>query len=554
MGRQLALAAALLALLAAPAPAAAKLGLPWHPWAAAAPKPTVDDAPQWPDPKATAAAPPGPAETGMAAATTAVDTYATAPGYSAFPWTFEAEAWLFMTAPQPAAPAPPPAYAGLPPLPFVGGPGMLSIIRYSNSNIGAYSELLWSPGAYKPDCADAAQSVARIWVDSQFSMRAGRNEMARFEWTVEGGVTRVTVVEHASGRTIFTAALSDVPVPRPLIAKGLAALDWLAPGARCLNNVQWPIDDHTGAGESLSRYAGVAAYAVTQAAAAARPPAALQTRLCLDLSNAAVAQLSAVSVDPLAFTGRDGGAVAVIPLGARLPAGSRAHYGAPAQVVLSGGAMSAAPDGKRRAGPATRAQAAAAAASAAAPAAAQRKAGAGEEAGSPLPELPEPLVLHVLSLWPPALQACAAKLVCKAARERFRGTRAGQLAVLEWARGEGLDLRSVCEAAAWVGQLAVLRWAREQTPPLPWGDFVWYSAAERGDLEMLRWARAQAEPAPWAKEVCRRAAVNGQLEALRWLRANGCPWRRCNCEFMAQSIGHEAMIAWIRAQPAADDD
>ncbi|KAF8062684.1 zinc finger protein BRUTUS-like [Scenedesmus sp. PABB004] len=270
----------------------------------------------------------------------------------------------------------------------------------------------------------------------------------------------------------------------------------------------------------------------------------------------------------------------------------------------------------------------------------RRGAGWGEAAPSPLPELPEPLVLHVLDLLPPALQAWAAKLVCKAARKRFRGATVvslccpglplaavreawravrgddpwqqlqlararaacgdvaglawlrgsgcdmdgvceaaaehGQVAVLERARDQGLDLCDVCHGAAWHGQLAVLRWARAQTPPVPWGKYVCYAAAERGDVEMLRWTRAQAEPAPWNKEVCRLAAEHGQVEALRWLRANGCPWDwttccaaaecghlealrwlRANgcpwscfeCELLALGRGHEAMLAWIQAQP-----
>ncbi|KAF8062672.1 hypothetical protein HT031_004001 [Scenedesmus sp. PABB004] len=241
-----------------------------------------------------------------------------------------------------------------------------------------------------------------------------------------------------------------------------------------------------------------------------------------------------------------------------------------------------------------------------------------DAASSTWRNLPEPLVLHVLSFLPPALQPWAAKLVCKAARERFRGATVvalrcpelplaavqeawrdlhggwvqesvlaearaacgdvaglawlrvagcdmddsvfkaaaehGQVAVLEWARGKGLRIRRLCEFAAEGGQLAVLRWARVQTPPLRWGNHVCSEAALRGDLEMLRWARAQAKPAPWDKEVCRITAVHGHLEALRWLRANGCPWLRAECESDAARGGHEAVVAWIRAQPAAADD
>ncbi|KAF8062640.1 fbiC [Scenedesmus sp. PABB004] len=283
--------------------------------------------------------------------------------------------------------------------------------------------------------------------------------------------------------------------------------------------------------------------------------------------------------------------------------------------LAPGGAMSL-PEGKRRAGPTTRARAAAAAAAGEAP-------DGDRAAPSPWTGLPEPLVLHALSLWPPALQAWSAKLVCKAARERFRGAtvvslrcpelplaavqqawraaqddgweqqvqqqelaearaacgdlaglawlrgagcsmygvgsgaaRAGQLAVLEWARDQGLDLGGVCLGAARGGQLAVLRWARAQAPPLPWGygAYVCHWAAERGDLEMLRWARAQAEPAPWDWRACWAAALYGHLEALRWLRASGCPWSRSECERVAAQCGQIVVAAWIRAQPVAPDD
>ncbi|KAF8062643.1 histone deacetylase-like amidohydrolase [Scenedesmus sp. PABB004] len=291
---------------------------------------------------------------------------------------------------------------------------------------------------------------------------------------------------------------------------------------------------------------------------------------------------------------------------------AEANLAALRAAVPPGGAMSAAPAGTRRAGPTTRARAAAAAA------AASGEAPCGAEAApSPWTDLPEPLVLHALSFLPPALQAWTAKLVCKAARERFRGAtvvslrcpelplaavqeawravqcgsmqdwrlaggraacgdvaglawlrgagcgmgnivgraaHAGQLAVLEWARDQGLYLGEVCEGAALGGQLAVLRWARLRTPPLPWGTHVCFRAAARGDLEMLRWARAQPEPAPWDGRACRAAAEQGHLEALRWLRASGCPWERAVCERQAVRGGREAVVAWIRAQPAAPDD
>ncbi|KAF8062649.1 hypothetical protein HT031_003978 [Scenedesmus sp. PABB004] len=255
-----------------------------------------------------------------------------------------------------------------------------------------------------------------------------------------------------------------------------------------------------------------------------------------------------------------------------------------AVVALSDGAMSAASTGKRRAGPTTRARAAAEAAAAAgeAPGGAEAAASA---ASSPWTDLPEPLVLHALSFLPPALQAWRAKLVCKAARERFQGatvvslrcpelplaavqeawravqgdgevTRAraacGDVSGLAWLRGAGCSMDSgVGWEAAKHGQLAVLEWARGAGLNL---QLVCAGAALGGQMAVLRWARAQDEPAPWDHLSCFAAAWKGHLEALCWLRANGCPWRRGVCERGAAREGHEAVVAWIRAQPAAADD
>ncbi|KAF8062681.1 thioredoxin-like 4 [Scenedesmus sp. PABB004] len=168
-------------------------------------------------------------------------------------------------------------------------------------------------------------------------------------------------------------------------------------------------------------------------------------------------------------------------------------------------------------------------------------------------------------------EAWAARLVCKAARERFRGatvvslccpelplaavqeawravqgdgerqqrlasTRAacGDVAGLAWLRGAGCDMvvhgrfdvDSVCWTAAKRGKVAVLEWARGQ------GLDLWNAccgAAAGGQLAALRWARAQAPPLPWgdfAYMVCWHAARRGDVEMLRWARAQAepAPW------------------------------
>jgi hypothetical protein len=58
-----------------------------------------------------------------------------------------------------------------------GSPGMLALLRYTESPIGEYSELFYVPGSFvSPFCSEKAlSSIYRIWVDSKFSQRAGRN-------------------------------------------------------------------------------------------------------------------------------------------------------------------------------------------------------------------------------------------------------------------------------------------------------------------------------------------------------------------------------------------
>ena len=75
------------------------------------------------------------------------DPYVDTPEYSTFPWKFEAEhAFFFLVNPLRAAPTPPAAYAGYTEqLTMQGGmqTGLLTVIKYKNSFIGPYSELLF---------------------------------------------------------------------------------------------------------------------------------------------------------------------------------------------------------------------------------------------------------------------------------------------------------------------------------------------------------------------------------------------------------------------------
>lgn len=104
------------------------------------------------------------------------DPYVDRPEYLSFPWMFTVQhAYIFVVSPIHTRSTPPPAYTAYPAIPWTGGNGMLSVLKYTNSPIGEYSEIMYSPGFHAPDCGTNLQSVTRIWVDSVYSQRAGRS-------------------------------------------------------------------------------------------------------------------------------------------------------------------------------------------------------------------------------------------------------------------------------------------------------------------------------------------------------------------------------------------
>jgi hypothetical protein len=80
---------------------------------------------------------------------------------------------------------------------FLGGLGLIQIIRYKDSPVGPYDELLISPGFWKYDHTDKDGNVeerkniriTRIYVSQKYTAYNGRNNwnipkhLARFDWT-----------------------------------------------------------------------------------------------------------------------------------------------------------------------------------------------------------------------------------------------------------------------------------------------------------------------------------------------------------------------------------
>jgi hypothetical protein len=104
-------------------------------------------------------------------------------------------------------------------------------------------------------------------------------ELATFDWSTGPGWVKVKVTDNKSGKLVFEAKMADVPIPRPLLSKGMQLVSAIMPG--CLEAVQLPIDDNTGKTE----YADVPAYSTAQKAFKSKPMRRLTAKVCFDASS-----------------------------------------------------------------------------------------------------------------------------------------------------------------------------------------------------------------------------------------------------------------------------
>ncbi|EWC46471.1 hypothetical protein DRE_04194 [Drechslerella stenobrocha 248] len=112
---------------------------------------------------------------------------------------------------------------------FDGGPGLIMIVRYSDTPVGPYDELLYIPGYYTtPHAPSSRCRITNIYVSSKETIYNGRRNwnipkhlaVFSFDSSTETGRTRITVAHPESPESPFFAAvvaniplLSRVPVP-----------------------------------------------------------------------------------------------------------------------------------------------------------------------------------------------------------------------------------------------------------------------------------------------------------------------------------------------------
>ncbi|WIA22839.1 hypothetical protein OEZ86_009787 [Tetradesmus obliquus] len=157
--------------------------------------------------------------------------------YNVLPWWFTLDKlFAFAVLPMSTPPTNPLTYTGYPKWPFFGGPGYLIAIKFADSPIGAYNEIFFIPGMYKPKCSlISCFSVQRIWVDSLASKHAGRSiwgipkEMATFNWTesapgAKNSWTSLVLTDNASGKVAFRANMTDL-----VLGPEMTIPSWLLP-------------------------------------------------------------------------------------------------------------------------------------------------------------------------------------------------------------------------------------------------------------------------------------------------------------------------------------
>ncbi len=115
---------------------------------------------------------------------------------------------------------------------FCGGPSVVMLVSYHQSNVGPYDELLFIPGKFRHQ-QQQFTSITRIFVSTQASVVNGRKnwaipkEMAAFDWhRAANGRERVCVSqgEHCLADFTFKPVGPALPVSTALIPAGWRTL------------------------------------------------------------------------------------------------------------------------------------------------------------------------------------------------------------------------------------------------------------------------------------------------------------------------------------------
>ncbi|KAK6359842.1 hypothetical protein TWF696_000975 [Orbilia brochopaga] len=105
---------------------------------------------------------------------------------------------------------------------FAGGPGLIMVIRYSDTPVGAYDELLYAPGFFNtPNAPSSRYRITNIYVSSKETTYNGRRNWGipkhlavfNFDTSPTTGHTRITVAHpETPSSPFFVAVVADIPL------------------------------------------------------------------------------------------------------------------------------------------------------------------------------------------------------------------------------------------------------------------------------------------------------------------------------------------------------
>ncbi|KAI0318566.1 hypothetical protein OF83DRAFT_932479 [Amylostereum chailletii] len=111
---------------------------------------------------------------------------------------------------------------------FIGGPGLIAVVRYTEGPVGPYDELIFSPGKFKnPVTEEVSWRLTTLYVSTPASVWNGRRNwniakhLARFEFETVGSKGTIVRVFHPEGcpaplssdKPFFSAFLTDSRLP-----------------------------------------------------------------------------------------------------------------------------------------------------------------------------------------------------------------------------------------------------------------------------------------------------------------------------------------------------
>ncbi|PBK59780.1 hypothetical protein ARMSODRAFT_966594 [Armillaria solidipes] len=130
------------------------------------------------------------------------------------PWDLKARSWIFVLSPLSkqanfpagwAAPYQAEALAGGGE--FIGGPGMIMVVSYTETPVGPYDEVMYVPGRWKYADGTTGTRITRIYVSTAASMENGRRN-----WNIPKQVASFSFTEDPA-TAVWSLAVSPLDAP-----------------------------------------------------------------------------------------------------------------------------------------------------------------------------------------------------------------------------------------------------------------------------------------------------------------------------------------------------